>query len=360
MKIWDRYVLGMLAHGFLTALGIIAGLLILQRFYKIVELAVTRSLDPLQVISLLLWVLPLILFHALPIAMLVGTLLAFGRLATDSELVAAMAAGIGRRRAARYPLLFAVALALVALVNNVWLMPAAYVAFDSVGFGVGIDPMKALKPGSVQRIAGRMLTVDSIEPERHTFRGLLAVVPAEDAGIAEKGSDRGARDRLVLAASSGSWVKLDNELALSLERGSVRALTPGVAGRVLSFASYRLRLPLPMDRSPHPKRKSLLELTENPTHEHLMEIGRRAFGAGAIPLLAFCAIPLALPRGPAHGRGSGARGALIFAFLVYLAYWLAAFGTEALIQKYELSPLVLGAPLLALGGAGAIFWKRRA
>lgn len=352
MKIWDRYVLGMLVHGFLTALGIIAGLLVLQRFYRIVELAVTRSLDPLQVISLLLWVFPLILFHALPIAMLVGTLLAFGRLAADSELIAAMAAGIGRRRAARYPLYFALALSLVALVNNVWLMPAAYVAFDSVGFGVGIDPMKALKPGTVERVAGRMLTVDAIEPERQTFRGLLAVVPAEDAGGTE-----GSAERLVLAAASGSWIKLENELALSLEHGSVRNLSPGVAGRVLSFASYRLRLPLPMDRSPHPKRKSLFELIENPVREHLMELGRRIFGAGAIPLLAFCAIPLALPRGPAHGRGSGARGALIFAFIVYLAYWLSAFGAEALIQQYELSPLFLGTPLAALALVGSWLWR---
>lgn len=354
MKIIDRYLLKILLHGFSAALGIVAGLLILQRFYKIIELAIMRSLDGFQTASLVLWTLPLVFFYSLPLAAIVGTLLTFGRIAGDSELHAAMAAGISRKRLALYPVLFAMIIAILALWNNMVLMPLGYVRFDSIGFGVGIDPMQALKPGIVERIAGRHVLVNAIDPERHTFRELMTVIPREDVG-----QSAGA-GRLVCLAHDGSWTIDGGNILLALHDGSIRELADTGLYHVMMFRNYDLNLPLPRDRSTQPKRLSVLQLLAAPKREHALELARRALEALAIPLLVCCAIPLALPRGAAAARGGGTRGAVFVTLLLYFLYWIFRFASDSVVARYTLSPAALALPHVLLAVLAAHLWRKHA
>ncbi|MEK8022738.1 MAG: LptF/LptG family permease [Candidatus Hydrogenedentota bacterium] len=354
MKIIDRYLLKILLHGFSAALGIVAGLLILQRLYKIIELAITRSLDGFQTVSLILWTLPLVFFYSLPLASIVGTLLTFGRLSGDSELHAAMAAGISRKRLALYPTVFAAIIAILALLNNMVLMPLGYVRFDSIGFGVGIDPMQALRPGIVERIAGRHVLVGAIDPDNKTFRQLLTVIPSEDVGRKEGGS------RLVCLAREGSWEIEGGSIKLFLGAGSIRELNDtGGPWHVMKFSEYSLHLPLPRDRSTHPKRLTAMQLLTQPKREHDIEFARRALEAIAIPLLVLCAIPLAIPSGASAARSGGTRGAIFVTLLLYFLYWIFNFGSDSIVAKYSLSPLALAIPHVLLAVLAASLWKRR-
>ncbi len=347
MTIIDRYLARILLHGFFSSLGIIGGLLILHRFYRIIELAVTRSLSGFQVVELLLWVLPLILFHTLPIAAIVGTLLTFGRLAADAEIGAMLAAGVGRARIALLPLSFSLLLTGFALYNNLFLMPAAYVRFDSVGFGVGIDPMKALKPGVVERVSGRHIAVNEIDPDRQTFRGLFAVIPSP---LEEK-----SPGRLLLLAASGSWAMGTRSITLDLANGSARDLGTTGPGRVLSFGNYRLLIPLPIDWSPDPKRKSPVELLRQPVRENLAEFARRILSAVVIPLFIACSIPL-VARARGGGRKGHARGVVWYAVLLYFLHWILYFAADSLVttQGFRLAWLAL--PHAVLAGVATTLW----
>lgn len=351
VKVLDRYIFRIYLHAFAAALGIIAGLLIIHRFYKIMELAVSRSLDLAQILELVGWVIPLILFHSLPITAIIASLLTFGRLAGDSELIATLSAGVSRVRAAAGPLLFSFALAAFALYNNALLVQRAYLQFDNVGFGVGIDPVRSMQPGVVERLSGRHVALGRIDRDRQVFDGLLAVVPASDAG----GQEASAARWLVTAAS-GRWVFAPPWVTLDLDSGSLRPLAAGPSGPVLGFGRYTIHLPLPIDRSTHPKRLTLEELWNTPSRNHDLEIARRFLGALAIPALSLCAIMMAFPVGGGGRTGSG-RGAVGHAFLLYLLYWLLSFGAESLVDKYALHPLVLAAPLVVLTLIAVSLWR---
>ncbi len=354
VRVLDRYVFRIYLHGFVAALSIIAGLLIIHRFYKIMELAVSRSLDIAQILELVAWVLPLILFHSLPISAIIASLLTFGRLAGDSELIAMLSAGVTRVRAAAFPLAFSFLLALFAIFNNAVLVQRAYLQFDNVGFGVGLDPVRAMQPGVVERLGGRHICLTSIDRDRQVFHGLLALVPASDAGGVTSAAN--SDDRWLVTASSGRWIFAPPWVTLDLDTGAIRSLSAGLAGPVLGFGRYTLHLPLPVDRSTHPKRLTLEELWTKPSRANDLEVARRFLGALAIPPLALCAIMMAFPVGGGGRTGSG-RGAVGYAFLLYLLYWLLSFGAESLVDKYQLHPLTLAAPLVVLTLIAVSLWR---
>lgn len=354
MKILDKYLFRILLHGFGSALGIIAGLLILQRLYKVVDLALRQSIGVFETLALLLWALPLVFFYSLPLAAVVAALLTFGRLAGDSELHAAMAAGVSRLRLARIPLYFAGIITFAALLNNMLLMPLGYVAFDNVGFGIGVDPMQSLKPGVVQRVSGRHIVMEKIDHDAKTFEKLFAVVPAGDIGY--------GKGKVILIARSGRWNLDAAEISLELENGEIREISEAERIRTVGFGAYTLRVPVPTARYTEVKRLTIFELVNGEPEkrgEHLREIARRALEAFSIPALLFCSIGLALPRG-----GSGTRsatkggGTLWLTFVIYFGYWILTLLSQTAMMRYQLSPVVLAAPHAILLAIGGILWRR--
>ncbi|MBL4888975.1 MAG: LptF/LptG family permease, partial [Candidatus Lindowbacteria bacterium] len=200
MKIVSRYISRVMLTSFLSVLGIFVGLLFIHRLFKIIELAIKQSLGIFETLPLFLWAFPPVLLYSIPISALSAVLVTFGKMAGDNETTAALAAGISRKQLAATPIYFALILSVFAFVNNVFLVPSSYVYFDNIGFGVGIDPIKALKPGRISRMKSRMLSIETIQPEDHRFTKLFAILPSRDIGGEEKGGGR-----VLLLAERGTW-----------------------------------------------------------------------------------------------------------------------------------------------------------
>jgi len=90
----NRYIIREIAAPFLLGLGAFTGILLIARILKLVELVVNRGVPLLQVIKLFSYILPAFLEVTVPMALLLGVLIAFGRLSSDSELVALHTSGV--------------------------------------------------------------------------------------------------------------------------------------------------------------------------------------------------------------------------------------------------------------------------
>lgn len=352
MRIFDRYVLGMTLQGFFGALGIISGLLIIQRFYRIIEMAVTRSLSLFEIIDLVLWTLPMILFHAVPVSLLLGVLLGVSRLVNDSEFCALLAAGVGKVRLAVAPLALGLLAGLFALVNGLWLLPASYVRFDEVGQGIGIDPMRALGSGTMERVAGAHIGVGALAPEAARFERFVAIVPGSLLGAAP------ASARYLILARAGVWSIEPERLTLRLDDGTATELAPAAASRSLRFGRYTLHLPLLRPQPSDPKRMASAALLAAAEARHLAELLRRVLAAMAAPLFVLIAIPLSLPHGPPRGRRGGPRVVLRRAVLVYFGFWSLSFLAEVLVERYATPLHFLALPHGLLLGCALLLWRR--
>lgn len=353
MKIMDRYILRILGVSLANTLGIFLGMMVIHRFFSVIELAVSQSLDLWETSKLLLWSLPLAFFYALPISMLVAVLLTFGKFTGEQESVAALAAGISRARLALVPIVLSFILGAVAIPVNAVYVPRSYLHFDSVGFGSTIDPIKALPAGRVSRLKDRFLCVGEIDADAHRLKRFFAVLPPSDVNLPENGTP------LVLVARAGTWRMDERDVALELTDGSIEELSPADtnARHRSTFRECRFFIPLPRDRSTHPKRLTIAELLERGKTEHWIELSRRFGSAAAIPLFVLCAMPLVL-RARSTGRRTSARGAVLYAFGIYFAYWILAFGAEVLVEK-GWSLAVLGGPYALLAAGGSLLWVMR-
>jgi lipopolysaccharide export system permease protein len=78
----------------LIGLMVFTFMLLMDKILKLIELIVTRGVDVSKILMLLFFISPSFLIFTIPTAVLLGTLLAFGRLSTDSEVTAFKASGI--------------------------------------------------------------------------------------------------------------------------------------------------------------------------------------------------------------------------------------------------------------------------
>ncbi len=95
LKKLTRYTLKELIAPFFLALFCFTFILLLDEIFKLTKTFVQKGVNPRYLVELLIYILPATLVVTIPMATLVGILLAFGRLSADNEITAMKASGIG-------------------------------------------------------------------------------------------------------------------------------------------------------------------------------------------------------------------------------------------------------------------------
>lgn len=98
LKIIDRYIVKEITIPFLMGLVIFTFVLLMNQILRLTELIVNRGVSILVVLKLFLYILPSFLVVTIPMALLLATLMAFGRLSADNEIVALKTNGISLYR----------------------------------------------------------------------------------------------------------------------------------------------------------------------------------------------------------------------------------------------------------------------
>ena len=98
MRLIDRYICRQVFSHALLGLGIFSFVFFVPQLVRLMDLVVRHSASWATLGILFLCTFPGILSFTLPMGVLVGVLIALGRMSADSELIAMSALGLGRRR----------------------------------------------------------------------------------------------------------------------------------------------------------------------------------------------------------------------------------------------------------------------
>jgi lipopolysaccharide export system permease protein len=355
----DRYLSAEFARAVFAAL-VVLGMVSLGGVFAdlIGEMARGKVPPPLLLSQLDLRMrryLPLIM----PLGLLVGLLLAVGRLCRGSELPVLHAVGVGPGRLLRPLLLVAMPLLLAIGACSLWLGPWA----DRVARGMVAE-------------ANKNLLVAGLEPGRFT--------PMSNGGVAYAGemSSDGTRlgrvfvyrergERMdVATARTGELYRDQGARVLALLDG-FRVEGPAAGGdldyRLMRYARNEMQLPSEDDHrgEDDPAFKSTFDLLDDASAPARAELHWRI----APPLLARAFALMAVPLGRSSPR-QARYGSMLLAFLAYLCgvflmmlgtQWLAAgtLPTAAGLWWLLLPMLALGAWLYARDGRIARPWWRR-
>ena len=173
MSLLFRYVFREVAVSSLIGAVLFTFVLYLQKIGDVMDLLVRADIPARDVGYLFLLTLPLPLPYTIPIGVLVGTLLALGRLSTDGEITAMRAAGVPGRRAVRPVGVFCVLAAIVCGAVTLWLSPWAARERVRAGQSLQISQATARIPPRVfieKVFPNKVLYVRDVEPGDSVIR----------------------------------------------------------------------------------------------------------------------------------------------------------------------------------------------
>lgn len=235
---FDRYLAGLMAVPLFSTLIISAMLLLLEKMLKLFDFVVNQG-GPVSVVWRMLGnTIPQYLGLGIPIGMLLGTLLAFRKLALSSELDALRAVGVGYTRLLFVPYLYAVSLSIATLIIVGFIQPYSRYAYEGLQYELRSGALGAsIKVGEFAHL-GKKTTL-RVEESRNEGRDLDGVF------VRSEGKDRTS---MSVTARHGQFLATDDPdvILLRLRDGILVHDAPRYnQPRVLQFAQHDLPVDLP-------------------------------------------------------------------------------------------------------------------
>ncbi len=234
----DRYIARLVLVPLVATLCLAAMLLLLDKMLRLFDFVVSEG-GPVSVVwRMLANMIPEYLGIGIPVALMMGTLLAFRKLALSSELDVLRAVGMSYGRLLLVPYLFA----LVLMAANVFIVgfvqPYAEYAYQGLRFELRSGALGAsIKVGEFTNMGRRMtLRVERSEGEGHVLHNVFV-----------RAEDRQGRT-IAVTADHGSFLATDDEdtIILRLSNGRLVHNAPSYrTPRVLSFRSHDIPIDLP-------------------------------------------------------------------------------------------------------------------
>ena len=340
----NRYILREIAVPFGLGLAVFTLILLIARILKLVEMVVNRGVPIIQVLLLFSYILPAFLEVTVPMALLLGVLVAFGRLSSDSEVVALKTSGVSLYQLVQPVAGFALAVYVVALGLSVYARPWGNSLLRDSLYEIAKTRASA---GIREKVfnddfSGLVIYVDHIEPPGNTLQGILV------------SDSRDAAERNTIFARAG--ILVPNEplhlLTLRLLGGTMHTFYPNDRSyHRTDFSTYDISLDLTTalaNLKPREKDASEMSLSElraamaahrrlgQPAFVEAVELQRRF----SIPFACLAFAGVAVPLGIRPSRAVRSRGFALSLILI-LAYYLLLTLGESLGERGVL-PAVVG------------------
>lgn len=347
-SIVDLYILRPMLGWYAAVVGTMLALLWLEILPRLVDQLGKVDSGAQLVISTLVALIPEYLSLGIPLAVFLGTALAFRRLALAGEIDVLAGAGLSDRRLLRWPVVVALASCLLLIGLRFYWQPAGERRVDAITSAVSNgDYGFGLEAGTPHVFGPRnSVYFDRIGPDR-VLEGI----------VVEQGP--------VIATARVARIGMapDGQAVIRMEDGAVTTQMPDHAVQAVHFHNFLLAISLPGQRPP--ARQSHRTQLDRFALPDLLNLPPRAIAAGLTPLMAtaavsgrvatilFCALmpllafALALP--PKRSRSSIGLG---LGIALIVTFWKAA----ALFEDTAGAAAPLAHAGLLLAFAALIVW----
>lgn len=192
MKVLNRYILRESFIFFAIALFAFTSVLLTVQMLRFTSLIVNKGVGFFQIVQVFISIIPTFLEIAVPMAALLGVMLAFARLSGDSEIVVMRASGISLHQLLKPVFLFGVAILVLSFFVSVFLRPWGYDHLNRTLFQIARSrSIAGLDPGIFSRLGDLTIYAEEINHQS----GLLNRLVIDDK--------RDAESRKIITAKSG-------------------------------------------------------------------------------------------------------------------------------------------------------------
>lgn len=360
MKILRNYLLRELLQPTGMAFVLFTFVMLVGNLVKLTDLLINKGVSPLAIGEMFLLLVPTLLGYTIPISVLTGTLLAFGKLSSDREILAMRASGVSFPAIAAPVLLVGLTVSLFLVPVNTSIVPWTHFATRQLLLDVGIrNPTAFLEPGTfIREFKPYILFIYSVEGNK------LSKVRIYEP--------REGHPTRTIVAQRGEFIPIPEEQRVLLKLYDGSADEPDRQDPEkfykLEFKTYTMNLALgggkdPQNLGKKPKDMSMAELRAET---------RTLAGQGVRPLplqielhrrVAMAFSPLVfvlvgLPLGITTRRAQRSIG-FGMSVVIFLGYYLFLVLGQTLAQKdlLAVAPSMWLANAVFLGIGATLFWK---
>ncbi|MBI5493238.1 MAG: LptF/LptG family permease [Deltaproteobacteria bacterium] len=375
-RLINTYIFKEISVPFLLSLAVLTATGLLSKTVKLIELIVTHGIGPSFIFWFIISVIPSFIIYTIPVAFIIGVLVAFTRLSSDSEITAMKAAGVSLFSIMKPVMLVAFVAYLATLTFTLYLFPWGNINLRNLLF----EAAKAKLVSGIEektfydKFKGAVLYVDHLNIKTGEMEGIFisqtgsvgstagAKAPGTPGGPAGAGAQAGpGAESTIFFASRGVFSPPTEEstVYLKLYNGTIHRKTENNgAYHIADFESYVLELSIAGSDSAAPGKRPNRELYINELTRRIKEIRAKGERTApymidlhkrfALPASVFVFALLGVPLGIQKIRAARFTGFSV-ALAVVLCYYVVSTALEALGENGRLNPV------LAVWGSDIIF-----
>lgn len=376
MRIIDRYLLREIVSPTLVSFGIYTAAFLLNQFVVLAEIAAKRDVEFIEIFKLILFSFPFIIVQTFPMALLLGILLGFSRLSSDSEITAIRSIGISYYRIFRPVFTLALGSFAITLFLMVWVLPAGNTALQETRLKVFTKGLsKAVEPRIFfEKVPNFLLYTDVSEPQDPFAHGIFVYQNVPGSKI--KTATFAKKARFSIDEDTGNFVAYlfesethsfdpsepdEYERSLSQEQVVIPPQRDTGLGsknaRIIRKKGVReMTIPELLDHAEIQKQRfhKSEEMRTEMVNRAWVEIHKKF----AIPAACLVFAIIGIPLGVFNARG-GKMSGFIISLGIYVFYWIFLWSGEKLSHQGKITPfwaMWLGNVLLFILGS-FLFWK---
>ncbi len=371
----DDYVVKEHLLPFLGGFSVLTIIMILDRVFDLLDLFLRKGIKFLIVLKVFLYSLPFIFALTIPMAVLIATLMAFGRLSQDFEILAMKSFGISLKRILLGPIVFGFLIFVLMSIFNNTVLPESNHRLKNLLIDIHEKkPAAQIREGVFTNIENFLIYVRRKNERTSEIKDVMIQQVLPDGRVR------------TIFARKGRLVSDTNKLIFILQNGEIHE-TEGPKQeqyRIVRFKRQVISVPVNYKLILHERRyRGDREMSASQLYERIVSLkseikrfgntdpGKVKFMKKRISQLwveihkkfsiPFAAIAFILMGAPiaVMTRKSGFSAAFGFSFLLFMFYYIFLVGGEELADRAIIPPIVaMWFPNILFIGIGLYLLKR--
>ena len=354
MKIIRDYILKEFLSTFAMLILLFTFVLVMGNIIKMADLIINRGVDILSALKLLLYLSPYLLTFSMPMAVLTSTLLVFGRLSSDNEIMAMQTSGIGLKDIFLPVVTIGLVFSVLSVPLNNSILPHSHFAARKVLKDILIKrPAAYLDAGAIVRdFKGYIILVHEVD--KNVLKNIRIYQPQK------------SRPTRSIVASRGEVISIEGRNAIRIKLSNGTSDEPDPSNPMhfykMNFKTYYITLDLQKMEENADFAKKFKEMSFSELKDEMKKLKSEGIDISsaiaemhkktAISFSSLAFILIALPLAVTVRRGERSIGFGISLVLIVF-YWLMLAGGEAVASMGIFTPWIcMWLPNIIVGGLG--------
>lgn len=235
MKILHRYILKGHFFPFFFAISLFTFIFFLSEIIKSSELIISKQAPPILIFNLFLCYIPATFNITIPIALLMATLISWGKLKAETEITAMWASGISLISPIIWMIIAGVFFSFMTLIIGETLLPWTNQTIERIQSTLlHQEPSICLEERRFIKIGQRELFIDKLNKEKMQLKGIYIYEYSGSFGVPKK----------AIFAKSAEYIKSYVGLILRLKQGTIHQVDEEDPSKyhILTFESHTISL----------------------------------------------------------------------------------------------------------------------